>query len=120
MMNDQGRINPDWECTPTDVDERMRGGEAILLIDCRTDAERAIATIADSLHIEHQALSSNLEMLFQKEDDFSELVVYCHHGVRSLGVVAALREAGFESVRSMAGGIDRWSREVDPSIATYS
>ena len=48
------------------------------------------------------------------------LVVYCHHGVRSLGVVAALREAGFESVRSMAGGIDRWSREVDPSIATYS
>ncbi|MEE2682045.1 MAG: rhodanese-like domain-containing protein [Planctomycetota bacterium] len=119
-MNDQGRINPDWECTPLDVSDRIDAGENILLIDCRTDGEREIARIDDSLHIQHEALSANLETLFQKEDEYSELIVYCHFGVRSLGVVAALREAGFESVRSMAGGIDRWARDVDPSIATYS
>lgn len=119
-MNDQGRINPDWECTPLDVKQRIDTGEEILLIDCRTPAERAIAQIPNSLHIEHETLSSNLETLFQKEEDCSEIIVYCHFGVRSLGVVAALREAGFDSVRSMAGGIDRWARDVDPTTQTYS
>ena len=119
-MNDQGRINPDWECTPSEVQQRIGAGESILLIDCRTDAERAIVKIADSLHIEHQALSSRLESLFKMEEECSELIVYCHFGVRSLGVVAALREAGFDSVRSMAGGIDRWARDVDPTLTTYS
>ena len=119
-MNDQGRINSDWECTPADVHERISNGEQILLIDCRTEAERSIACIPDSLHIEHETLSSNLETLFQKEEECSEMIVYCHFGVRSLGVVSALREAGFESVRSMAGGIDRWAKDIDPAIETYS
>ena len=117
-MTDAGRINPDWECTPNEINQRMIDGEDLLLIDCRTDLEREIVKIEGSLHIPQDALSAHLETLFRRED-VSEMIVYCHHGVRSLAVVAALREAGFESVRSMAGGIDRWSAEIDPALPTY-
>jgi len=45
--------------------------------------------------------------------------VYCHLGVRSMNVTAWLRQQGFERVQSMAGGIDRWSRFVDPKVPLY-
>ena len=48
------------------------------------------------------------------------LIVYCHHGVRSLNVVNWLREQGVSGCQSMAGGIDRWSLQIDPSIPRYS
>ena len=47
------------------------------------------------------------------------IVVYCHHGVRSLRVTQALRGAGFVKVQSMAGGIDQWSLQVDASVPRY-
>ena len=47
------------------------------------------------------------------------LIVYCHHGVRSLNAVQWLREQGIENCQSMSGGIDRWSCEIDPSVARY-
>jgi len=49
----------------------------------------------------------------------SDLLVLCHHGVRSLQVVAWLRQCGLNNCYSVAGGIDRWSREVDPAIPRY-
>ena len=119
MSEGDGRIDPDWECTPREVSERRSNGDRLVLIDCRTHAERELVSIPDSMHVPQDELSSNLETLFRLEDE-SEMIVYCHHGVRSLAVVAALREAGFESVRSMAGGIHRWSKEVDPDLPTYS
>jgi rhodanese-related sulfurtransferase len=46
-------------------------------------------------------------------------VVYCHHGARSEAAVAWLRARGFAHVRNLAGGIDRWSLEVEPSLRRY-
>lgn len=117
-MTASQRINPDWECTPADIQERIKAKEDLLLIDCRTRAERELVRIEDSLHIPQDELSANLETLF-KQEEVSEMIVYCHHGVRSLAVVAALREAGFESVRSMAGGIHQWALEIDTTLPTY-
>ena len=48
-----------------------------------------------------------------------QVVVYCHHGRRSLDVVAWLRSQGVEQALSMAGGIDRWSEEIDPKVPRY-
>ncbi|MFZ0593582.1 MAG: rhodanese-like domain-containing protein, partial [Bryobacteraceae bacterium] len=56
---------------------------------------------------------------FESQSSKAALIVYCHHGVRSLQVVSWLRENGVESCYSLAGGIDRWSREVDPSVPRY-
>lgn len=47
------------------------------------------------------------------------IIVHCHHGVRSMRVTATLRGLGFTNVRSMAGGIDLWSLDVDPRIPRY-
>ena len=48
-----------------------------------------------------------------------EIVVYCHHGVRSRQVAHWLRGQGFAQVKSLAGGIDRWSQEIDPTLPRY-
>ena len=47
------------------------------------------------------------------------VVVYCHHGVRSLSGAALLERLGFRDVASLAGGIDAWSRFVDPAVPRY-
>lgn len=55
----------------------------------------------------------------QQLDPDSHIVVYCHHGARSLSVVMWLREQGFANAQSLRGGIDAWSQQVDPSVPRY-
>jgi len=52
-------------------------------------------------------------------DPDDHIVVYCHHGVRSMSVTAWLRQQGFEKAQSMSGGIDAWSRRVDGKVPMY-
>lgn len=52
-------------------------------------------------------------------DPAQPILCICHHGVRSAQVVAFLERAGFESVYNLAGGIDAWSQQVDPSVPRY-
>ncbi len=52
-------------------------------------------------------------------DKSAHIVVYCHHGMRSLRAAEALRQMGYNNVQSMAGGIDKWSREIDATTPTY-
>lgn len=55
----------------------------------------------------------------QELDPEQHIVVYCHHGVRSMNVTSWLRQQGFEKAQSLAGGIDRWAREIDPNVPKY-
>jgi len=55
----------------------------------------------------------------QELDPDAHIVVVCHHGVRSLSVTSWLRQQGFESVQSLRGGIDAWSRVIDPKVPLY-
>jgi adenylyltransferase/sulfurtransferase len=48
-----------------------------------------------------------------------EIVFFCHHGMRSLDAAAWLRSQGVDGARSMSGGIDRWSAEIDPNVPRY-
>ncbi len=107
----------DWEVTPREVKRMMDSGDAPVLIDCRTEAEREIAGIEGSVHVPMAELSSRLAEIRAWEDE--TVVVFCHHGARSLRVTAALRESGFSDVRSMAGGIHLWSTDIDPSVPIY-
>ncbi len=85
------------------------------ILDVREPWERQTAAILPSDHIPMQDIPSRLQEL----DPDEEMVVYCHHGIRSLNVAAWLRQQGFENVRSLRGGIDQWSRRVDPKVPTY-
>ncbi|MBM4111166.1 MAG: hypothetical protein FJ254_07425, partial [Phycisphaerae bacterium] len=104
----------DWEVTPCHVRQARSAGEPMILIDCRTPLEFATARLEGALLVPLQEFSARLAELREHEDQ--RVVVFCHHGRRSLQFTAALRREGFSDVHSMAGGIDLWSRDIDPSV----
>ena len=106
-----------WEIAPSDMAAALASGSPPILLDCRETVEVETARIADSMHVPMGEIPSRLPELEDHAD--TPIVVYCHHGVRSLQVVAFLREQGFDDVLSLAGGIDRWSVEIDPGVPRY-
>ena len=95
----------------------MRGtSQAITLLDVREPWEIATASIDGSLNIPMGELPARANNAL---DPDAHIVVLCHHGARSLSVTAWLRREGFEKAQSMAGGIDQWSREIDPKVPLY-
>jgi len=103
------------ECTPAELAGRLARGETVELLDVREPAEWAIARLPGARLVPLATLDATLGSL----DPLREIVVYCHHGVRSQWAVLTLRDAGFAHARNMTGGIDRWSREVDASVPRY-
>jgi len=96
----------------------MDAGEPIRLIDVREPAEYAITRIEGAELIPMSAVPSRLQHLDAAADE-ATVIVFCHHGVRSLNVTHWLREQGVAACQSMAGGIDRWSEEVDAAVPRY-
>ena len=107
----------DWEISPQDVARMRREGGDFVLIDCRTPEEHETARIDGAMLVPMQELSVRIGELRRFED--RPLVIFCHKGKRAMSVTAVLRELGFENVRSMAGGIHRWSEEIDPAVPKY-
>lgn len=87
------------------------------LIDCREADELAICRIEGHEWIPLQTFPHSLEKL--TADTERGVVVYCHHGMRSLRAVSFLRAHGVENSFSMSGGIDRWSALIDPEVPRY-
>jgi rhodanese-related sulfurtransferase len=98
------------------VKAKLDSGSALLLIDVREPEEHAVCRIDGSRLLPMQSIPLHIEELIQEA---SEIVVFCHHGVRSLSVVDWLRRQGVENCRSMSGGIDLWSRRIDPTVPRY-
>jgi rhodanese-related sulfurtransferase len=105
----------DWEIAPAELHARQAKGERPVLLDVRRHDEVAAAAIAGAVHIPLDELEERATELDPKK----ETVVFCHHGVRSLSATAFLRQQGFADVKSLAGGIDRWSVQIDPSVPRY-
>lgn len=110
-------LHPDWEVTPRQVKTMLDGGEELILIDCRTHQEHQVARIESAVLVPLQELGGRLGELEEYAD--KKVVVYCHHGGRSLKMATVLRQQGFEDVNSMAGGIDLWAMDVDTTIKRY-
>jgi rhodanese-related sulfurtransferase len=104
----------DYEIQPEAAKELQSHGEVILL-DVREPWEREAARIEPSIHIPMGDIPARVQDI----DPDDHIIVYCHHGVRSMNVTAWLRQQGFEKAQSMAGGIDRWSRFIDPKVPLY-
>jgi adenylyltransferase/sulfurtransferase len=98
----------------TELADRVEDGEDVQLIDVRQPWEAAIAVLPGSRLIPLRELPDRLDEL----DPRREVVTYCHSGYRSADAAAFLRERGFRA-RSLAGGIDAWSRVVDPAVPRY-
>jgi rhodanese-related sulfurtransferase len=105
----------DLEITPAEVKQRLDRGEKLVLIDVREPWEFSLCRIEGAKLIPMGTVPANLQAL----DTDDEIVVYCHHGVRSLDVTVWLRGQGVEGAKSLAGGIERWSVEIDQNVPRY-
>jgi len=100
-----------------EVKRRLDAGEKIVLVDVREPEEIQQAHIAGAEVIPMGAVPGQLQRIEALGDE-ANIIVVCHHGVRSLQVAHWLRGQGVEA-QSMSGGIDRWSREIDASVPRY-
>ncbi len=111
---------PQTEETQMEIDihtaqAKRESGENPVLLDVRESFEREICQIDGSSHIPLAQLGTQADALPRD----TEIIVYCHHGARSLRAAKLLRERGFDQAVSMAGGIDQWAREIDPAMTRY-
>lgn len=90
-------------------------GEALVLLDVRESTEVEIACIANAVHIPMGEIPGRLQEL----DLDANIVVYCHHGIRSMQVANFLARHDFERVENLAGGIEAWAVIVEPGMARY-
>ena len=85
------------------------------LIDVREPFERELCAIAGSRHIPMGQIPAHALDLPRDR----HLLIYCHHGGRSLRVTQFLREKGFSQVTNIAGGIDAWAEQIEPDMKRY-
>lgn len=108
-------MNDELQIESRTLRERLAGNHPPLLIDVREPWEHGICRLDGAQLIPLGELPARYQELLEAE----EVVLYCHHGIRSLDAAAWLRQQGVENARSLAGGIDRWAQEIDPSVARY-
>ncbi|HEX7707106.1 MAG TPA: rhodanese-like domain-containing protein [Thermoanaerobaculia bacterium] len=100
------------DITPAEVAEKLSKGEALQLIDVREPYEWSAGHIEGAEHVPLAQLPQKLAQL----DRDRVTVMICRSGGRSERARQYLRQAGFEQVLNMTGGMQRWAREVDPTI----
>jgi sulfur-carrier protein adenylyltransferase/sulfurtransferase len=103
------------EIDPAEFKRRLDAGESMRLIDVREPWEVAIAGLPQAVNIPLNELPQRLSEL----DPTADIVVMCKAGGRSRRAAAFLASHGFQSVANLTGGIDAWTRDIDPSLETY-
>ncbi|MEN8661821.1 MAG: rhodanese-like domain-containing protein [Lentimonas sp.] len=87
----------------------------VTFLDVREDSELAICRIEGALHIPMGQIPERADALPKD----GKLVIFCHHGVRSMNVLHYLEATGFTNTINMSGGIHAWATEVDTEMACY-
>lgn len=110
-------MNPIGRLAPTDLADFLGAHPGTILLDVREPWEHELAAIEGSLLLPLGSVALRAEDELPEKE--APIVIYCHHGIRSMQACAILAALGFHSVFNLTGGIDRYSAEVDPSIPTY-
>lgn len=100
---------------PTELKAKLQENESVFLLDVREPFEFNFAHIEGSQLIPLNQIPARLRELDMDRD----IVVICHHGIRSLQAANFLAQVGFMNVSNLLGGIDAWSLECDSSIPRY-
>jgi len=102
------------QITPQELHAMMADGQPLRLLDVRSREEHEAVKLPNS-----ELMAQDVLQRLMGEDKSQRIVVYCHHGVRSLDAASYLVGHGLTSVKSLAGGIDAWSCEVDATVPRY-
>ena len=105
----------DYAILPGELKQMIDAGGDFVLLDVREEWEYQLVHIEGAVSIPLGELPRRIREL----TPIDEIVVYCHHGMRSLDAACLLQQLGFKSVLSVVGGIDRWTSEIEPDIQRY-
>ncbi len=105
----------EWEIDPVGLKQRLDNKEDVFILDVREPHEYDICRLEGSTLIPLGELPKRVNEL----DSADDIVVHCRSGVRSAKAVNFLRQAGFQKVKNLTGGILAWSDQVDPSVPKY-
>lgn len=114
-------FRPEHELTPRQIRDLRASGKPMVLIDCRRPEEYQTARIEGAVLIPLQEMEQRLADIKDLVEDAgpgATIAVHCHHGARSLRAVLMLQAHGVPA-KSMAGGIDVWSVDIDPRVPRY-
>jgi rhodanese-related sulfurtransferase len=106
----------DLEVAPAELKTMLAAQDLPFLLDVREPWETSAASFPGAHSMPMGDVPSRA---FRELDPDGRIVVICHHGIRSLNVANWLRTQGFEQAQSLRGGIDAWSRDVDPGVTRY-
>lgn len=104
-----------YTIAPSHLKEMIDQDKPFVLLDVREKWEYEMVHLEGAILIPF----GELPRRFREVTPGSEIVVYCHWGMRSLDAAFLLQQLGFKSVRSLVGGIDRWAQEIDTDIRRY-
>ncbi|MEK7729728.1 MAG: rhodanese-like domain-containing protein [candidate division KSB1 bacterium] len=99
----------------TELRDRRKAGEKIILLDVREQNEVDYCKIAGSIHIPMNQVPMRMNELNPQD----VIVVHCHVGGRSMQVCGFLESKGYADVSNLHGGIKEWSRQIDPTVPSY-
>jgi len=103
------------EITPQELKARLDRGDRPVLLDVRQPWEVEICALDGHVNIPIE----EIEVRTGELDPADEIVVYCHHGMRSAAVVRFLAGRGFARVKNLTGGVAYWGATVDASMPQY-
>lgn len=106
---------PIKQLSASELKNKLQDKEKLFLLDVREPFEFAYAHIADSVLMPLNQIPGRLRELDMEQ----EIVLICHHGMRSMQAASFLVQVGFRHVSNLVGGIDAWSVECDSSVARY-
>jgi rhodanese-related sulfurtransferase len=105
----------DIQITPQELKQKLDQSAKIVVVDVREPWETQLGIISGAKLVPLNTLPNHIEIFAEAE----EVVIYCHHGMRSLNAATWLRSQGIDGARSLTGGIERWSTEIDPRVPRY-
>lgn len=116
ITHDEGEGSaPLQAVTAKQLNELLGSGQKVTLLDVRSPEEWQINRLPNAKHIPLDDLPKRMNEL----DTADDMVVYCHHGMRSAKAIGFLQKMGFSKLKNLAGGIDAWSVQVDPELPRY-
>lgn len=115
ITGEEANVDRKFEVTATELKEMLGNGSSVRLLDVREPGELKICGLPGAMNIPLNDVPQRVAEL----DTADDLVVFCHMGVRSAKALAFLKQVGFRKLRHLKGGIDAWSRQVDPSVPRY-
>ena len=103
------------EISPQELKQKLDENDLVFLLDVREQSEFDIVHLEEAQLIPLNTLPHHIDSLPSDQ----EIVVYCHHGQRSLYATAYLHQNGFTEAKNLIGGIDQWAAEIDTTLRRY-